>query len=77
MSGGSCSRASADAARIRSSSRWIGRTNVSPAWLTATAEHDALDVVGHDQQMDRPGQPAADGVDDLAWPAGRRSAAAR
>ena len=30
----SCSLASADAARIRSSSRWIGSTKVSPAWLT-------------------------------------------
>ena len=31
----------------------------------AAAEDDTLDVVGHDQQMDRPGQPAADVVDEL------------
>ena len=77
MSGGSCSRASADAARSRSSSRWIGRSNVSPAWLTPPPSDDTLDVVGHDQQVDRPGQPAADGVGDLDGQRRRRAARSR
>ena len=32
------------------------------------AEHDALDVVGHDQQVDRPGEAPADGVRDRERP---------
>ena len=43
-----------------------------PGMADPAAEHDALDVVGHDQQVDRPGEATADGLGDLAWPAGRR-----
>ena len=32
----------------------------------ATSYDDVIDVVGHDQEMDRPGQPATDVVDELA-----------
>ena len=32
----------------------------------ATTDDDVIDVVGHDQEMDRPGQPATDVVDELA-----------
>ena len=64
-SGGSASRASSRAgpelvegAQDRGEERLAGAGD-------AAAEHDAPDVVGHDQLVDRAGDPAARGVGDL------------
>ena len=53
------------AARSSSRARRTGRRNVSPAPRHAAAEHDAADVVGHDQLVHGAGDPAARGVGDL------------
>ena len=65
-SAGSSSPAVGEAARRRSSSRRIGSMNGSPACETPPPTTTRLDVVGHDQQVDGPGEPAADVLDQLA-----------
>ncbi len=54
-SAGSTPSASSDAARRRRARAGSGRRKASPAWRHPAAEHDALDVVGHDQLVDRTG----------------------
>ena len=81
-SDGSASRASSDRDRSSSRAPRTGRGTGRRRRLTPPPRTTRRDVVGHDQLVDGPGDPAARGVDDLEGerrrrrrPRGRRRAA--